>query len=131
MGPAPPGFSTKPLHVFLLSPMRATFRTHLIFLYLVTLIIPREDYKSLSSSLCKSPQASFTSFLLGQNIFLSTLFSNTLNPCPSLSMRPQSTGAQNTLITSIQLTSQPVQRRSFTKQNHHKHDSNGNPKVAT
>jgi hypothetical protein len=111
--------------------MRDTFRTHLIFLYLVTLIIPRENYKSLSSSLCIFSQPSFTSILLDQNIFLSTLFSNTLSPCPFLSVRPQSTGAQNTLILSIQLTKQPVQRNSFTKQKHHKHDNNESPKVAT
>jgi len=49
--------------------MRATFRTHLIFLYLVTLIIPREDYKSLGSSLCIFSPALFYFFLVRSKHF--------------------------------------------------------------
>ena len=49
---------------------------------LITRIILSEKYKSLSSSLCSFLQALFTSNLLGPNIFLTTLFSNTLSLVP-------------------------------------------------
>jgi hypothetical protein len=47
------------------------------------LITPKtfgQQYRSLSSSLCRFLHSPLTSSLLGQNIFLSTLFSNTLSP---------------------------------------------------
>jgi hypothetical protein len=42
------------------------------------------SYDAPYASLIQLPA---TSFLLGPNILLSTLFSDTLNVCPSLSMR--------------------------------------------
>jgi hypothetical protein len=39
------------------------------------------------NSLCSFLKLSVTSFLLGPNILLSTLFSNTLNLCSSLNVR--------------------------------------------
>ena len=46
-------------------------------------------YRSLSSSLCNLNHSSLTSSLLGPNLFLSTLFSNTLSLHSSLSVRDQ------------------------------------------
>ena len=60
-------------------PIRATRPTHLIILYLITLIIHGEEYRSLSSSIDSFLQSPVTSSLLDPNILLSTLFSNTLN----------------------------------------------------
>jgi hypothetical protein len=63
--------------------IRATFPLHLIIFYLITRIIFSEEYKS---SLCSLLQSPVTSSHLGQNIFLSTLFSNTLSLCSSLNV---------------------------------------------
>jgi hypothetical protein len=52
--------------------------------------------KLWSSSLCSLLQPPATSSLLGPNILLSTLFSNTLNLCSSLSVRYQVSHPYNT-----------------------------------
>ena len=49
---SPSDFSTKILYKTLISPICATWPTHLIFLDLITRIIFGEGYRSLSSSLC-------------------------------------------------------------------------------
>jgi hypothetical protein len=72
----PSGFPTKPLYTLL--PMRATRPAHFILLYLVTRTVFCEEYRSLSSSLCSFLHSSVISSLLGQNILLNTLFSDTL-----------------------------------------------------
>ena len=70
------GFLTNTLYTPLLSPMRATWPAHFI-LDFITRTILGEDYGSFSSSLCSFLQYP-TSSLLGPNIPISTLFSNTL-----------------------------------------------------
>ena len=73
----PSGFPTKTLYTPQLFLIHATFRAHLILLYLITRIIFGEQYISLSYSLCSFPHSPVTSSLLGPNILLSTLFSDT------------------------------------------------------
>jgi hypothetical protein len=68
-------------------PMRAICPAHLILLALFILTILGEEYKPCSSLLCSFVQPPVTSSLLGPNILLSTLFSNTLNLCSSLDVR--------------------------------------------
>jgi len=79
------GFPTKVLHTPLLSPKRVTCPAYLILLDLITRTILGEQYRSLSSSLCSFLHSPVTSSLLGPNILLSTLFSNTLSLRYSLS----------------------------------------------
>ena len=77
----PSGFPTKILYTPVLSPIRATYPAHLILLYLITRTILGEEYRSFSSSLCYILHCPVTPSLLGPNIVLSTLFSNTLSLC--------------------------------------------------
>jgi hypothetical protein len=48
-----------------------------------------DEYRSLSSSLCSLLHSPVDSSLLGPNILVSALFSNTLSLCSSLSVRDQ------------------------------------------
>ena len=66
-----------PVYASLL-PIRATCPAHLI-LDFITRTILGEEYRSLSSSLCSFLYSPVTSYLLGPNILLSTLFSNTFS----------------------------------------------------
>jgi len=75
----PSGFPTKTLYRPLLSPTRATCLAHLILVYLISRTIFGGQYKSLSFSLCSFLHYPVTSSLLGANIFLKTLFSNSLS----------------------------------------------------
>jgi len=77
-------FPTKILYTPLLSPTCATFPAHLILLNLITRIIFGEKNRSLSSPLCSFLHSRATSSLLGPNILLNTLFSNTLSLRTSL-----------------------------------------------
>jgi hypothetical protein len=51
-GHLPSGFPTSNIYTFVLSPIRASCPTQLIFLDFILLIILGEEYKSRSSSLC-------------------------------------------------------------------------------
>ena len=79
IGLFPSGFLTKNLHTPLSSPIRATCPTHHILLDFVTRTILGEQYKSFSSLLCSLLHSPVTSSLLGSNILLNTMFSNTLS----------------------------------------------------
>ena len=85
----PPGFPAKSLYMPLPSPIRATYLAHPILLDLITRIIFREQYRSLSSSLCSFLHFPVTSSILGRNTLLNTLFSNTLSLCSSLYVSDQ------------------------------------------
>ena len=67
-----------PIHPPLL-PIRATCPTHLILLDFITRTILGEEYKSFSSSLINLLHSLVSSSLLGPNILLNTIFSNTLS----------------------------------------------------
>ena len=77
-----------PIHP-LSSPIRATCLAHHIFLDFITRTILGEEYKSFSSSLCSLPHSPVTSSLLGPNILLNTMFSNTFSYLSSLNVSDQ------------------------------------------
>ena len=81
------GFSIKTLYTTLLSPIHATFTTHLILLDLITIF--GEQYRSISPSLCSFLHSPVILPLSDPNIPLITLFSNTLSLRTSLKVSDQ------------------------------------------
>ena len=74
-----------PIHP-LSSPIRAKCPAHLILLDFITPNKLGEEYRSLSSTLCNFLHFPVSSSLLDPNIFLSTLFSNTVSLLSSLNV---------------------------------------------
>ena len=85
----PSGFPIKTLYMPLLSPTHTTCPAHVIVLDFITHTILGKEYRSLSYSLCSFLHSLVTSSLLGSNILLNTLFSNTLNLRSSLNVSDQ------------------------------------------
>jgi hypothetical protein len=77
------------LEVRAASIIRATSAAHPIRFDLICLMISGDEYKLLSSSLYVFLHSPVTSSLVGPNILLRTLFSNTLSLCSSLSVTDQ------------------------------------------
>jgi hypothetical protein len=71
------------------SSMCATCPAYLILFHFITRTILVEEYRSLSSSLCRFLHSPVTSSLLGLNILLSTVFSNTVSLRSSLNVNDQ------------------------------------------
>jgi len=88
IGLFPAGFPTKNLCVPLLSPIHTTCPAYLTLLYLITRItfLRNADHKAPCYVVFSIPH---TSSLSGPNVFLSTLFSNTLRLSSSVNVKDQ------------------------------------------
>jgi len=82
------GFPTKTPYTHL-PPVRTICPAHLILLDFITRTIFVEEYRSLSSSLCSFLHSAVSSSLLGPNILLNALFSNTLSLSSFLNVNDQ------------------------------------------
>ena len=83
-------FPTKTLTAFLLSLTFVTFLIRFLLLgFISRILIFAEKHKLRCSSLCSLLHYSVTPSLLGPNIYLRTLFWNTISLCTSLNVRDQ------------------------------------------
>jgi hypothetical protein len=82
-------FSHQTLYMSLFSSIRATQPIHLILLDFITRTSVGEQYRSLSSSLCRFLHSYVTSSLLVPNILLGALFWNILSLLSSLNVSDQ------------------------------------------
>jgi hypothetical protein len=83
----PSSLPTNNIHATLFS--RLCSMPLLDHLHLIVLIIFGKEYTFLNPSICSLLQPPTTSSLFNQNIFISTLFSNTLSLCSFLNIRDQ------------------------------------------
>jgi len=83
------GFRTKNLYAPLSSPIHATWQPHLIHLDFITRTILGDVYRSFSSSLYHLLLSPVIPSLLGPNILLNIIFSNTLSFHSSLNIIDQ------------------------------------------
>ena len=72
-----------------LSPIHTKCHVHLILRNVITRIVFGEEYRPLNFSLCSFLHFPVTSFILGQDILLSAIFSNTLSLRSSLNVSDQ------------------------------------------
>jgi hypothetical protein len=79
----------QPISYMYISLIFAVWPVHLIILDLIILIILSDEYKFWSALLCNFLQPPVTLSFSGWNILLSTLFSNALSLCSSVSVRDQ------------------------------------------
>ena len=82
-------FPTNTPYTPLSSPIRSICPAHLILLDFITRTKLGELYKSFSSSLCNLLHSPVTSFVLGPNILLNTMFSNILSFLSSRNVNDQ------------------------------------------
>jgi hypothetical protein len=95
--------------------MHATFSVYIIFLDFIILILLGKQYMLWSSSLCGFFRHPITWSLFSPNIFLSTLFSNTLTLCSSINIREHTNHGQdhNCVYSDFYVFRQQTRRQMF------------------